>query len=78
MTGIEIHGNVGQVELLERVCNTLTVAGSGSLACGEVDVGDKVGKGVGLDDQRDSNLGVLLDDSNNGCRCQWVSYLTCG
>ena len=69
VTSIEVHGNVGEVELLECVCNTLTVTSSRSLACGKVDVGDKVGKGVGLDDQRDGNLGVLLDDSNNGCSC---------
>jgi hypothetical protein len=50
VTGINVHGNVGEVELLERVCDALAVAGCRVLAGLEVDVGDQVGQGIGLDD----------------------------
>ena len=66
MAGVEVHSYVREVELLECVRNALTVAGGGSLACCEVDVSDEVREGVRLNDQGDGNLGVLLDDSNNG------------
>lgn len=72
MTSIKVHRYVGEVERLEGVCNTLAVAIGGGLARGEVAVGDEVGKGVGLDDQRDGDLGVLFDDSNNGWGGQYV------
>lgn len=66
MAGVEVHSYIGQVELLECVCNTLAVAGGGGLAGLDVGVGDEVREGVGLDDQRDGDLGVLLDDGNDG------------
>ena len=50
VTSIDVHGNVGQVELLERICDTITVTGSRVLAGLEVGVGDQVGKRIGLDD----------------------------
>ena len=62
MTSIDVHGDVGQVELLKSVRNTLTVSGSAVLAGLEVGVGDEVGKTVGLDAQRNGGIGVLLDD----------------
>jgi hypothetical protein len=66
VTGIDVHGNVGQVEGLESVCDTITVAGGGVLAGLEVGVGDQVGEGIGLDDQSNGRVGVLLEDGNNG------------
>jgi hypothetical protein len=50
MAGIDVHGDVGQVELLERICDTLAVAGCRILAGLEVGVGDQVWQGIGLDD----------------------------
>lgn len=70
MSGVEVHGYVGEVKLLEGVCNTLAVTSGGSLARCEVDVRDEVGQGVRLDDQGDGHLGVLLDDRNDGWSCQ--------
>ena len=66
VTGINVHGDVGQVELLESICNTFTVAGGGVLAGLEVAVGDQVGKRIGLDDQGNGHVGVLLEDGDNG------------
>jgi hypothetical protein len=66
VTSIDVHGDVGHVELLKSVRNTLTVAGSGVLAGLEVGVGDQVGKTVGLDNQSNGGVGVLLEDSNDG------------
>jgi hypothetical protein len=67
VTSIDVHGDVRQVELLQRICDTLTITGGGVLAGLEVGVGDQVGKGIGLDDQGNGRVGVLLEDGNNGC-----------
>jgi hypothetical protein len=67
VTSINVHGNVGQVERLKSVRNTLTVTSSRVLAGLEVAVGDQVGKRIRLDDQRNGNVGVLLEDGDNGC-----------
>jgi hypothetical protein len=40
VTGINVHGNVGQVELLEGICDTITVTRGRVLAGLEVGVGD--------------------------------------
>jgi hypothetical protein len=66
VTGIDVHGDVGQVEALEGVRNTVTVTRGGVLAGLEVLVGDKVGQAVGLDDQGNGGVGVLLEDGDNG------------
>jgi hypothetical protein len=68
VASINVHGDVGEVERLESVRNTLTVAGSRVLAGLEVDVCDQVGERVRLDDQSNGSAGVLLEDSNNGCK----------
>tara|TARA_R110002003_G_scaffold48_46_gene4287 strand:+ start:4357 stop:4575 length:219 start_codon:yes stop_codon:yes gene_type:complete len=67
VTSIDVHGDVRQVELLQRIRDTLTITGGGVLAGLEVGVGDQVGKGIGLDDQGNGRVGVLLEDGNNGC-----------
>jgi hypothetical protein len=67
VASVDVHDNVGQVEVLERVRNTLAVAGGGVLAGLEVLVGDKVGQRVGLDDEGNGGVWVLLEDGNNGC-----------
>jgi hypothetical protein len=66
VTGVDVHRNVRQVEGLEGVCDTITVAGGGVLAGLEVGVGDQVGEGIGLDDQSNGRVGVLLEDGNDG------------
>ena len=66
MAGVEVHGYVGQVELLERVGDAIAVARGGGLALLDVAVGDEVGEGVGLDDQGDGDLGVLLEHGDDG------------
>lgn len=69
MTSIDVHGNVGQVERLEGVRNTITVARRGVLAGLEIGVCDQVGERIGLDDQSNGHVGVLLEDGNNG----WIT-----
>lgn len=66
VTGIDVHGDVGQVELLQGICDTLTVARGRVLAGLEVGVGDQVGEGIGLNDESDGSFWVLLEDGNNG------------
>jgi hypothetical protein len=44
VAGVDVHGDVGQVERLQGVCDTIAVAGGRVLASLEVGVGDKVGK----------------------------------
>ena len=70
VAGVNVHGYIGEVELLEGVCNALAVARSRGLACLEVAVGDEVGEGIGLDDERNGRVGVLLEDGDDGYRCQ--------
>lgn len=67
MASIDVHSDVGQVERLERIGDTVLVAGSRVLAGLLVGVGDKVGKGIGLDDESDGSVGVFLKDGDNGC-----------
>lgn len=66
VSSINVHDDVGEVELLESICNTLAVSGSGILAGLEVNVGDQVGERIGLDDQDDTGVGVLLEDRDDG------------
>lgn len=63
---INIHDHVGQVQVLQGICDAGAVARSRVLARGKVAVGDQVWQGVGLNDEREGRVGVLLDQSNNG------------
>ena len=67
VTGIDVHGNVRQVELLQGICDALAVARGRVLAGLEVGVGDQVGQGIWLDDESDGSVGVLLEDGHDGC-----------
>lgn len=67
VAGIDVHDDVGEVELLEGICDTLTVAGGRVLAGLLVDVGDQVGQAIGLDDKGDGSVGVLLEELDDGC-----------
>jgi hypothetical protein len=67
VASIDVHGDVGQIQRLESICDTIAVTGGRVNAGLEVDVGDQVGETVGLDDQGNGNVGVLLEDGNNGC-----------
>jgi len=58
VTSIEVHGNVGQVELLEGVDSQLLVGGRSSAALGNAHVGDHVGKRIGLDDEDGADVRV--------------------
>ena len=62
VTSINVGHNVGQVEGLQGVGDTLAVARGGVLAGLQVDVGDEVGKRVRLNDQGKGLVGVGLDD----------------
>jgi hypothetical protein len=66
VTSINVHHDVGKVEILKSVCNTFTVARSGVLASLEIGVGDQVRKGIGLDDESKGGVGVCLDLGDNG------------
>lgn len=66
MASIDVHGDVGKVELLEGIGDTLAVAGGGVLAGLEVGVGDQVGERIGLNDESNGGVGVLLEDGDDG------------
>lgn len=65
MTSINVHGDVGKVELLKGICDTILVIGLGCLASGQVGVGDQVGEGIRLDDKSNSDVWCGLDSGNN-------------
>lgn len=67
MTSINVHGNVGQVKRLERICDALLVTICRVLASSLVNVGDQVGERIGLDDESNGGVGVLLEDGDDGC-----------
>ncbi len=66
VASIEVHGNVGQVELLEGIHGQLLVGRGGAAALGDVHVGDQVGKGVGLNDQDGADIRVLDEERADG------------
>jgi hypothetical protein len=66
VTSIDVHGDVGQVERLEGVCNTILVTLSRVLAGLQVDVGNQVREGIRLDNEGDGSVGVLLEDGDDG------------
>src|SRR4051794_22156413 len=59
VTSVEVHDDVGEVEVLDGVSDTVTVTRGGVLARLLVGIGDKVGERIGLDDEREGNVGVL-------------------
>lgn len=61
VSGIEIHGDIGQVQLLEGVDRQLLVCGRRAAALLNVHVGDHVGKRIGLNDEDDADVRVLND-----------------
>lgn len=65
VAGVNVHDDVGEVEGLESVGNTLLVATCGLLARSDVAVGDQVGKRVGLNDQGKGLVGVCLEDAGD-------------
>lgn len=65
VASIKVLDDVGQVECLQRVGNTVAVSGSAVLASLEVDVCDQVGQRVGLDDESEGCVGVCLEDRGN-------------
>lgn len=67
VAGVDVHDHVGQVEVLERVRHALLVGGLALLAGGEVGIGDQVGQGVGLDQESEGGVGILLQDGHDGC-----------
>ena len=61
VTGIHVHVHADRGELLERVRDASLVRRLGVSALLDVQVGDQVGEGVGLDDGHNADVGVLLD-----------------
>jgi len=66
VAGVDVHDDVGEVEVLESVGNAVTVAGSGVLAGLKIGVGDQVGERVGLDDESEGGVGLALEDLDDG------------
>ena len=70
MTGIEIHGDLWQVELLHGIYDTALVGILGFATLGNVEVGDKIGQAVGLNNQSNRDVGVQIElglDGINVC-----------
>lgn len=67
VAGIDVHGDIGQVELLESIGDTIAVTGGRILAGLLIGIGDEVGKRVRLDDEGDSSVRVLLEDGDDSC-----------
>lgn len=61
MPGIEVHDHIWQVQSLESVRNSSAVAIGGSLARREVGVGDEVRQRVGLDNQGEGGIAMILE-----------------
>ena len=66
MASIDVHSDVGKVERLKSISDTITVAGSRILAGLQILVGDQVGERVWLNDESNSGIGVLLEDGDDG------------
>ena len=64
---VDVHDDVGKVEVLEGVGDAVAVTRSRVLASLHVRVGDQVGERVGLDDEREGGLGVSLEDLDDDC-----------
>jgi hypothetical protein len=60
VTGIDVHGDVGEVKRLQSVGDAVLVAAGGVLAVRKVGVGDQVWKGVGSMMRARAMLGYLL------------------
>lgn len=65
VTSVEVHNDVGKIEGLKGISDTVAVAGSAVLAGLEVAVGDQVGERIRLDDQGESRVGVGLEEIGN-------------
>lgn len=66
VASVEVLSNVGEVELGDGVVGALLVGGGGVGALGNVSVGDKVGKRVGLDDEDGTDVRVLDEELADG------------
>lgn len=68
VASIDVHGDVGKVEVLESIGNALLVAIRRVLAGGKVGVGDQVRERVGLNDQCEGGVWSGLEHLNDRCR----------
>jgi hypothetical protein len=68
VSSVEVHDDVGQVELLKSVRNSLTVTVRRLLAGCQVGVGDQVGERIRLDDECESDIGVRSNNFADGWR----------
>lgn len=66
MASIDIHGDVGQVELLEGISDTLAIAGGRLLARLQIGICNEVRERIRFDDQRDGSVGIFLEDLDDG------------
>ena len=58
VASVEVHSDVGQVELLEGVDSQLLVGGGRAAALLDAHVGHHVGQGIGLNDQEHADIRV--------------------
>jgi hypothetical protein len=66
VAGIDVHHDVGEVQLLESIGDTGLVVAGGIGAGGLVGVGDEVRERVGLNDESDGGVRVLLEGGDDG------------
>lgn len=66
MASIDVHGDVRHVERLKGISDTLLVAVGRVLAGLLINVGDQVGKRIGLDDKSNGGVLVAAEDLGNG------------
>jgi hypothetical protein len=76
VTGIQVHDDVGKVEVLDGVGDTIPVTGGAVLASILVRVGNKVGKRVRLNNEREGRIGVGLENFDDGFMCVTRSIST--
>lgn len=70
MSSVQVHSDVGEVELREGIVGAFQIRGLGVAALGNVEVGDQVGQRVRLDNEDDAEVAVgdeLLPDGIDIC-----------
>jgi hypothetical protein len=65
VASIEIHGNVRHVQGLDRIVDAVFISSLSVGALGDTHVGDHVGNTVGLNDQSDWDIWVILEDGDH-------------
>ena len=66
VASINVHDDVGKVEALQSIGDTLLIGALALLAGRQVGVGDQVGERIGLDNESEGGVGVRLDLGDDG------------